>query len=217
MSSYQASLSHLTESGLNFIQDLKDQINALSRQILETEKHLQAIGSTESAMQSAESQIATALQMMLTVCPDELENYQQVIDNLFQAAKSKRDGIKELESFDIDVDDADDNLETTNEVSDKIRDMAGTTQTDGKSDASDDGNLRTDVQSSEETTTVKQQETVVFDKADSSDYAILTRPQLFKIAKGRIEKYVRMSTKDLITQLLSLNLSKSEVQIAISS
>lgn len=217
MSSYQASLSHLTESGLNFIQDLKDQINALSRQILETEKHLQAIGSTESAMQSAESQIATALQMMLTVCPDELENYQQVIDNLFQAAKAKRDGIKELESFDIDVDDVDDNLETISEVSDdsQIKMASQEMERGNRTETEVVDSVCEVIDKSEQEQ--NQQQTAVLDCADSSDYAILTRPQLFKIAKGRIEKYVQMSTKDLITQLLSLNLSKSEVQTAISS
>ena len=67
------------ESRLDLIASLEAQIEALRQENLEQQQFLQALGSAEAAAESALTQVQTAIAMVNTVDPDQLETFKNAV------------------------------------------------------------------------------------------------------------------------------------------
>lgn len=59
------------------------QIAEMQEKIRELQAHSQLVGSTESAMESAVSQLLNAISLINQVCPDELKEFKRVVSDCF--------------------------------------------------------------------------------------------------------------------------------------
>jgi hypothetical protein len=67
------------ESRLDLITSLEAQIESLRQENLEQQQFLQALGSAEAAAESALTQVQTAIAMVNTVDPDQLETFKNAV------------------------------------------------------------------------------------------------------------------------------------------
>lgn len=77
----------LLQHRLNEIQSViagyQSQIDELNAKIAALQAHAQKVGSVEAAMESAVQQLQTAIAMINQVCPDELAEFKDIIDEQF--------------------------------------------------------------------------------------------------------------------------------------
>jgi TolA-binding protein len=71
-------------SNADTIEQLQNQIEMLRQQNLELQSHLQALGTAESAAESAVAQLQTAISLIKAIDPSQLRVLKEVVDGLFE-------------------------------------------------------------------------------------------------------------------------------------
>ena len=76
-------LQHRLNEIASHISGYQSQIDELNAKIAALQAHAQRVGSVEAAMESAVQQLQTAIAMINQVCPDELADFKDVINEQF--------------------------------------------------------------------------------------------------------------------------------------
>ena len=84
-----ATVQNQVNQNASLIDSLQAQIEELRVQNLQLETHLQALGSAESASESALEQVRTAVTMITAIDPSQLEVLKAAIDEVFQPQEPK--------------------------------------------------------------------------------------------------------------------------------
>lgn len=79
-------LQHRLDEINSIINGYQVQIEQLQSQIQSLQAHAQKVGSVEAAMESAVSQLQVAINMVNSVCPDELNQFSQVVVSQFEVS-----------------------------------------------------------------------------------------------------------------------------------
>lgn len=81
-------LQHRLDEINSIINGYQAQIEQLQNQISALQSHAQKVGSVESAMESAVHQLQTAINLVNSICPDELNQFREVVLSQFQVSAS---------------------------------------------------------------------------------------------------------------------------------
>lgn len=79
-------LQHRLDEINSIINGYQAQIEQLQNQISQLQSHAQKVGSVEAAMESAVSQLQTAINLVNSVCPDELNRFREVVVSQFEVS-----------------------------------------------------------------------------------------------------------------------------------
>ena len=82
-------LAQLIQESQNAIANWEAEIAELQAKILAKQQEIQAYGSVQEAMKSADLQLINAIKMLDQVCPDELPGYQELINSRFSSPNPK--------------------------------------------------------------------------------------------------------------------------------
>lgn len=79
-------LQHRLDEINSIINGYQAQIEQLQNQISQLQSHAQKVGSVEAAMESAVHQLQTAINLVNSVCPDELNRFREVVVSQFEVS-----------------------------------------------------------------------------------------------------------------------------------